>query len=154
MSLANDAWDCANELTDFAKTEHGRWMGQGSRDQQLKRQIDMMRKAAKLLKDAAMQLNADHGQTLPLPVANALMIEAITAMRNASEGRIGWLPTTKTKRLEAVNAIAGITHNLHPQCPVSVIVTSFKRVKERAPEAIAMLPQLTMWVEQTGRSND
>lgn len=57
MSLANDAWACGQKLTDEAKSEHGRWMGQGCRDLRLKHQIELMREAARLLKECAAELD-------------------------------------------------------------------------------------------------
>lgn len=56
MSLCDDAMKCAERLSNVAKSEHGRWMGQGGTDVRLKAQIELMREAARLLRDAVSEL--------------------------------------------------------------------------------------------------
>ncbi len=79
-----------------------------------------------------------------------LVIEAMIAIRNISEGRLGWAWKTPDERLEAINALSDLMHNFAPGDPVrlGVVRSQFAMQHRRAPEAFALCPALVQWARQ------
>lgn len=79
-----------------------------------------------------------------------LAIEAMTAIRNISEGRLGWHWKTPDERLAAINALSDLMHNFAPGDPVrlAVVRSQFEMHCNRALEAFELCPMLVSWAQQ------